>query len=445
MRHNARTDEDDRWAGMDVQGDDPRGPGDGARNPFDPAADPEEHAAWETAAATAAENERRVRAELAVEQEAGRQLIYLRGRHRAEDRFRVEQAAQAKAALADNAQVHDGAEFLLDLPPIPPAVWGSGEDILWARGESLMIAGPQGVGKTTLAGQLLRAALGLMNTVLGLPFQPCTKRAGYLAMDRPDQARRALGRLFNEEEREYLAEVLRFWAGPPPTDMAVDPETLVRLAHQLDVDILFVDSLKDAAIGLSKDEVGAGYNRARQLALAEGIQLVELHHIVKNSADGKAPRYLKDVYGSTWLTSGAGSVIMLWGEAGDPVVEFHHLKQPMSEVGPFKILHDPASGQSSIVYDDETDVVAMARRCRTGGLSAREAAICLFSTDSPTRAQIEKSRRRLAKLVADGLLVARPVSGHGPGTGDRWFAAAPTSWTESDSVSDDEDTGERYR
>ncbi len=32
--------------------------------------------------------------------------------------------------------------------------------------------------------------------------------------------------------------------------------------------------------------------------------------------------------GSTWLTSGLGSVIVLDGEPGDPTVELRHLKQP---------------------------------------------------------------------------------------------------------------------
>jgi hypothetical protein len=42
-----------------------------------------------------------------------------------------------------------------------------------------------------------------------------------------------------------------------------------------------------------------------------------------------------DVYGSTWLTAGTGSVILLHGEPGDPIVSMHHLKKPVAEGGPY--------------------------------------------------------------------------------------------------------------
>jgi len=370
-----------------------------------------------------------------------RELQRRRATAEADRIFAVEVAERAKKDLSELPRVMDGGQFLLETDPLPAAMWGEGGDVLWARGEALVIAGPQGVGKTTLAGMLLRATAGLLDKVLGFPVQGCEHRVGYLAMDRPEQARRNLGRMFTEEERPALEEFLRFWTGPPPTDVAAEPETLLRLAQQMDVDVLFVDSLKDAAVGLSKDEVGAGYNRARQLCLAEGIQLVELHHMVKNGADGKAPKQLRDVYGSTWITSGAGSVIVLWGDAGDPIVEFHHLKQPMNEVGPFKIMHDRATGLASVYHDEETDLVALARRCASGGVSARDAATCLYDTEKPSKSQVEKARRKLDDHTEKGLLVRRPPSDGsvvGRGAADLWYPAAPNQWIEGEWT-------ERYR
>ena len=44
---------------------------------------------------------------------------------------------------------------------------------------------------------------------------------------------------------------------------------------------------------------------------------------------GAKPKRLADVYGSRWLTAGMGSVLLLWGEPGDLVVEVRHLKQPV--------------------------------------------------------------------------------------------------------------------
>ena len=64
----------------------------------------------------------------------------------------------------------DGANFILDIPDTIPALWGRDNEILWAEGESLMIAGPMGLGKTTLLGLLIRAQLGIGDcNVFGLP------------------------------------------------------------------------------------------------------------------------------------------------------------------------------------------------------------------------------------------------------------------------------------
>jgi hypothetical protein len=57
---------------------------------------------------------------------------------------------------------------------------------------------------------------------------------------------------------------------------------------------VFIDSLKDAAIGLSEDEVAAAYNRGRQYLLAAGRELCELHHTVKR---GQRTPTAADIYG----------------------------------------------------------------------------------------------------------------------------------------------------
>ena len=167
----------------------------------------------------------------------------------------------------------DGAQFILDQPGGIPALWGSGSRVLWAEGEALMIAGPQGVGKTTMAGMLVRALLGIGDTdVLGLPVTDIGGRVLYLAMDRPRQIARSLGRQFDEDDRDALAKRLVVRPGPPPADLAAQPTLLVGMAEHYDAAVVFVDSLKDAAIGLATDEVGAAYNRARQHLLGTGRQ-----------------------------------------------------------------------------------------------------------------------------------------------------------------------------
>jgi replicative DNA helicase len=316
-------------------------------------------------------------------------------------------------------RLRPGGTFVLDAPDTVPALWGSGDDVLWARGEALMIVGSPGVGKTTIAGQLVRARLGLADEVLGYPVRAGRRRLLYLAMDRPQQIARGLRRLFAPNERQQLDERLTVWVGPPPADLAQNTETLLDMARSADADTVVVDSLKDAALGLTDDQVGAAYNRARQLAIAAGIEVLELHHQVKRGANGTAPNTLADVYGSAWITAGAGSVLLLAGAAGDPIVELRHLKQPAGNVGPLRVMHDHAAGTSSIWHG--VDLLAMVR-ATPAGLTAKAAAAALSSTDKPTPSEEQKARRKLDALVKTGHLHRRDGALGGP------HGSTPTTW-----------------
>lgn len=321
------------------------------------------------------------------------------------EKLLAEVADHDRPGMSERWSFATGAEFVLDVPEVPPAVWGNGSDVLWAEGEALMIAAPQGVGKTTLAFQVVRARLELQPDVLGYKVAPTQSRVLYLAMDRPAQAQRAAARLFTRQDQTLLTRRLVVWKGPPPADMAADPTILAEMCRQADADTVVIDSLKDAAVGLSDDTVGAAYNRARQLVLTAGVQVLELHHTRKAGANGGEPNTISDVYGSTWLTSGAGSVISLYGSPGDPIVSFRHLKQPMNEVGPFKVMHDHHAGTTSVHYD--IDVMELARIAGPEGLLASNVAAVLYDTNKPKDADVEKVRRMLRKKVDAGLLVLR--------------------------------------
>ncbi|MEU4950019.1 AAA family ATPase [Streptomyces lavendulae] len=322
----------------------------------------------------------------------------------------LEQAATPTPAEDASSLFKPGGSFFLDVPQTPAAVWGEGGDVLWAEGEALLIAAPQGVGKTTLAHQLIRARIGLQDTVLGLPVTP-GKVVLLLAMDRPAQTRRAGNRIFGADDPKYLNEHLVVWEGPPPYDLAKQTDVLAAMCERAKADTVVIDSLKDAAMGLSEDAVGAGYNRARQKALHEGIQVLELHHNRKAGNNGAAPNTMSDVYGSTWIPSGAGSVILLWGEAGDPVVAFRHLKQPMNEVGPFSLNHDHAAGITTVARS--ADLLELVRRSGPEGVTATQAAMALYETKTPTAAQKEKARRKLDATAKAGLLTRlEPIHRH---------------------------------
>ncbi len=164
-----------------------------------------------------------------------------------------------------------GGPFILDVPKTPDALWGDGNDVLWAPGESLMIAGPMGLGKTTVAGLLVRNQLGLGGgTLLGLPVKPRGGKILYLAMDRPQQIARAMARQFTEDDRAVLDDRLLIWQGPPPADVAKRPELLTLLAETADASTLFVDSVKDAAIGLSGTRSARGTTERGRCYCASG-------------------------------------------------------------------------------------------------------------------------------------------------------------------------------
>jgi len=300
--------------------------------------------------------------------------------------------------------------YLRSLPEKPEPVWGAGDTILWAQGEALMIAGSPGLGKTTLAGQLVRARLGFQRSVLDMPVLEGEARLLYLMMDRPRQIARRLMQQFTAEELEQLDERMELGVGPPPKDLARNPDLLTELCMASRADTVVVDSLKDAAIGLVEDEVGAGWNRARQLAVAAGVQVLELHHLVKRGANGKDPETLADVYGSGHLTSGAGSVLVLLGDAGSPLVRAKHLKPVAEPFGPAELAHDHSRGVTTVHHRVNLLELLAITRVQT----PRSAACQLFDTEKPKPAEVERARRALEKLVTDGRAVKRAGT-----TGDR--------------------------
>jgi replicative DNA helicase len=222
----------------------------------------------------------------------------------------------------------NGAAFALDAPTQVEAVWGDGSRVLWAQGEPLMIVKPDGVGGTTIAQQLALRRMGLRSPQqLGYTVAPdLDHKVLYLALDRPRQAARSMRRMVDESDREALEHKLVVWSGELPFDLVSDPTRLLAFAQKHDASMVVIDSLKDLSQSLSEEATGQSINQAMQLCVAADVEVVALHHQRKAQGDNKKPRKLADVYGSRWLIAGCGSVVMLWGEAGDPIVELSHLK-----------------------------------------------------------------------------------------------------------------------
>ncbi len=133
--------------------------------------------------------------------------------------------------------------------------------------------------------------------------------------------------------------------GPLPFDIVREPLKLTEFAQTFGATTLIIDSLKDIASPLSSDEVGSAVNRAIGSAHRQpASKSYRSTTTARRPPRTASPRRLADVYGSTWITSGAGSVISLWGDAGDPLVELAHLKQPADDVGPLELEHDHQHG-----------------------------------------------------------------------------------------------------
>ena len=319
------------------------------------------------------------------------------------DEEREPSSAEVLIELASHRMV-EGDRFVLDVPETVPAVWGDGHQVAWAAGEPLLIVGPDGVGKTTVLQQLLLALIGVRGTaqLFGLPVVT-GRRVLYIAADRPTQAQRSMNRMVGETDRELLHERLVVWRGPLPFDLVTEPGALLSLARRAGCDVVGIDSLKDVASRLSSDETGQGVNAAFQTCCVEGVDVVAAHHQRKAQAGAPKPKFLSDVYGSRWITAGCGSVFMLWGEAGDPVVELTHLKQPDEPVGPLTVVHDHVAGSASVVdrLDAYTVVTGSAK-----GTTAAQVAMALFG--NAERNSLEKARRQLKSLTEAGKIHYEP-------------------------------------
>lgn len=309
----------------------------------------------------------------------------------------------------------DAGAFIFDEPDSVDGIrlWGDDTQIGWAAGEGLMLVGPDGVGKTTLGQQLALARAGLRSQALGMNVEPDPRRILYIAADRPRQAARSMRRMVGDLERDQLNERMTVWRGPLPRMLNEDRTILVRLAKTYDAGTIVVDSLKDVAVDLATDEAGGRIASAFQHAIATGLEILVMHHPRKPGVDQhRKPKELSDVYGSRLIFGAFGSVIMLWGNPGDPIIELSHLKQPVDELGPWNIRHDHPHGHTE--RETGTDLVQLVLNSSTAGLTAQQAAEYVYEKTDVSKNEIERTRAKLDRLVQNGRLIKLPGKS-GPG------------------------------
>jgi replicative DNA helicase len=323
--------------------------------------------------------------------------------------------------------VHGGS-FCLDVAPGVPAVWGAGTKVVWASGEPLLVVGPDGCGKTTVAQQVMLGMVGLRDEVLGLSVAP-TYPLLYIAIDRPKQAQRSMARMVTEEDRKTLDNRLVVWKGMLLSQINRQPRLISELAKRLKAKAVILDGLKDAASRLSDDEAGASIAMCFKYVIDEGIEIAALFHQRKGGGDdeSKIPNTLDAVYGSRLITAACGSVVMLWGDPGSEVVAWRQLKQPAEVVGPFNVIHDHEAGTS--VAEGWVDLMAMAGM--NGGITAVEAAIAMYGTTEPTKSQRDTAYRRLERLVKNSKLMKAEIDDGKAGRKQIRYRPYEVVWGES--------------
>lgn len=326
------------------------------------------------------------------------------------------EAASARNEV-DTADRRVTGEAIFDEPEDTPCLWGSGDQILWSCGEAVMLASQQGVGKTTIAQQLILHLIGVRSDdFLGHPVRrlPEESKVLYLALDRPHQAMRSLRRMVDKSALDVLRERLVIWRGPLPFNILASTTGFADFVQEQcpGCAVVVVDSVKDLAPGISKDEVGAALNLAWQEVIARDIDMMLLHHERKASNGEHRHHKLDDIYGSTWLTSGLGSVFALEGEPGDGNIEMKHLKQPVMEVGPLSVRHNHATG-TSVIFEENTGLryvmyQAGAVRPEAGVTAASLARRMLCGDSEPLERDVKRIQRKLDKLLKlDTPLVAK--------------------------------------
>ena len=237
--------------------------------------------------------------------------------------------------------------IIFDAPKYVPAIWGVGHDVLWSEGEPLIIAGPPGVGKTTIAQQLALALAGVgPAAVFGFPVTPTRGRTLYVAADRPKQALRSFRRMVWPDHRSRLDAMLVIWTGP--FNALADRERFLAELRDEGIGTVIFDSIKDVAADVSDGNVGAEFNRTMQILIAAGIEVVALHH------NRRLRRATASRSASTTSTARPGSPPAPGRSSTSsarPVTARSScsIKQLDDVVGPSTVVHDHERGISTVL------------------------------------------------------------------------------------------------
>jgi replicative DNA helicase len=363
--------------------------------------------------------------------EVAKQVMLLRARDEAKRQYEAEHLENmAESGSGTAERLLAGGDGILDQPDLPEAVWGDGARIAWAEGQGTMVAAPQGVGKSTLAQNLIFRRIGVITEPLvGMPVKVSDAKVLYLAMDRPLQALQSMKRMVSEKDRQRLNERLVVWKGPLPFSLLADPLRLAEWVQEVapGCQTVVIDSVKDLASGISSDEPGAAINTAWQELIANGVEVLALHHQRKGQQGGdKRTASLDEVYGSTWLTSGMGSVFTIDGETGSSVVTIKQLKSVVEMIDDTPVRIDMETGLMHLHDPNSMSLSEVLTEAGWHGISAKDAARKVYGADS--QAEVRKMKRELSKMVEVMTVVKMDKAPGASGkTPDKWRLINPTN------------------
>jgi replicative DNA helicase len=295
--------------------------------------------------------------------------------------------------------IQSGSDFLFAEQDAVASIWGSGDQVIWASGEVLIVAGPPGVGKSTVVQHLALARAGIgPGEVLGYPVEPDPeRRVLMLSLDRPTQIARSMRRMVSElEHGRILRDQFRVC-----TDLGFDigesPNALAHLAQEQNAGTVVLDSAFCAASGLREDDKMSSAMRALRKCEANGARVVMVHHIRKQSRSDPASPQLDSMFGSAMISAAAGSVVLLKPLSRDKVL-LAHRKSPMEPVPDqhFEINHDTGWLKSSR-RRSALEVLALSP---DEALSARE--IADRASGDTSNGGVQTIRRELASLASSG-------------------------------------------
>lgn len=253
--------------------------------------------------------------------------------------------------------------------PTKTCLWGvpsRNGTMAWAENQGVIVAGPPGTGKSTIALQVILRRVGLVQgPVLGLPVTIDKRPVVYLALDRADQIRQSARRMMPEHiTDEENARLLVIDALPLGVDLR-DTPTFIGWLKQAQASCVVVDSAKDLGFDLNDSSEGQAFNFLVQATLRAGIQIFVTHHSRKTPRGDRKPLTLNDLHGSQWVAAGAGSVLMLDGEAGPQPKKLFHVKPLTVPMSPLALELNHETGEIGYRdYHEEDDVAAP----RTGRL-----------------------------------------------------------------------------